>query len=153
MSTGPVYSHGGSDEGGYPAIPGTGVSSGRPISTLGAAQEGHALYLALSGTTGQTKTVLVEGQGGQVDANGNLPAAEWQDYSGGGYVMVVGAANATATLAKVLPRAIPYWRTRIISAPDASVLNSYCPGVIGIDGRLTKANRPALATNAQITTQ
>src|SRR4051812_9037825 len=107
----PVFSHGGFDEPGYVAIAGSGVSKGRPVSSLSASQDGHVMNLVLTGTAGQTKTVKLEGHGGSVDQSGFPVESDWIDYSGGGYVMVVGGGNAPATLSKKLPRGIPYWRT------------------------------------------
>ena len=79
----PTYSHGGPGSVGFPLVVGTGVSSGQPISIVNSTNDDAVFTLILSGTTGQTLTVVIEANGGPIDATGNPPASDWVDVTAG----------------------------------------------------------------------
>ena len=135
----PTYSHGGNSQSGFPAVLGTTTNSGRPVAIVQAISQA-AMQVFFSGTS---CTVLIEGNGGLVDQTGNPPAAEWIDYSSGGYSLTNGSQ-----LSKYLPRAIPYWRTRI-TAIVAGTLVSYVPSVVGPNGVIVSASYPSLTSGPQ----
>src|ERR1700687_5781556 len=105
----PTYSHGGVSAGGFPVVVGNATNSGRPIFIGDAVATNTLLLPGLMGFfTGTSCTVLVEGNGGQVDATGNPPASDWIDVSSGGISLTTGQF-----FAKVLPIQFPIYRTRI----------------------------------------
>jgi hypothetical protein len=133
----PIYSHGGATTNNFIAVPGTSTNSGRPISIIQATLN-PAIQIFWAGTS---VTVLIEGNGGQIDSTGNPPSGEWLDYSSGGFALTNGQS-----LSKYLPRTIPYWRTRItaINTPTGVGLVSYCPSIIGPEGKIVSASYPPI---------
>lgn len=136
----PVYSHGGASQAGFPAVPGTSTNAGRPVAIVQANQTDPCMQIFFVGTS---CTVLLEGNGGQIDSTGNPPSGEWIDYSNGGYALTTGQ-----TLSKFIPRCVPYWRTRI-TAIVAGTLQSYCPSIIGPSGVVVSASYPKLDSGPQ----
>lgn len=140
----PVYSHGGPSMQGFPSVPGNTTNSGNPVYIL-QAQVDPAMNIFFSGTS---CTVLVEGNGGQIDpTTGAPPTAEWFDYSSGGYALTNGQQ-----LSKFVPRSIPCWRTRIsaITIGAGSGLWSYIPSIVSPrDGVVVSASRPSVSSPPQ----
>jgi hypothetical protein len=138
----PIYSHGGPTVNNFIAVVGTTTNAGRPIMIVQATVD-PAIQIFWSGTS---CTVLLEGNGGQVDSTGNPPSGEWVDYSSGGYALTNGQA-----LSKFIPRCVPYWRTRItaINTPTGTGLVSYCPGIIGADSTITNASYPPIDSGSR----
>ena len=138
----PTYSHGGASANGFPAVLGTTTNSGRPVAIVQAIQQ-PAMQIFFSGTS---CTVVVEGNGGQLDSTGNPPAGEWVDYSSGGFALTNGQQ-----LSKKLPFSIPYWRTRIsaINTPTGQGLVSYIPSIVVSNGWVVSTGYPEISTGQQ----
>jgi hypothetical protein len=139
----PTYSHGGAAAGGFPAVPGTTQSSGRPI-WIGSAAQQPALVAFFTGTT---VTFLIEANGGLVDSTGNPPSGEWVDVSNGGYTLTTGQS-----IAKLLPLSVPCYRTRItsITLGGGSGLVSYTPSIVTIGGVQAAASYPKLSSSQSL---
>lgn len=134
----PTYSHGGSTVGPWTAVSGAVTGSGRPISVVPAHPVNIPVVVIVC--TGGTATVILECNGGQLGDDGNPPAAEWVDVSGGGYTMTAGDVRC-----KRLPPVMPYWRTRITAIAGATVL-SYVPLLVLESGGKVSASYPGLTS-------
>lgn len=134
----PTYSHGGQAVGPWAAVSGTVTGAGRPISAVPA----HPVNIPVMTIvcTGGTATVVLEANGGQLGDDGNPPAGEWVDVSGGGYTMTDGDVRC-----KRLPPVMPYWRTRITAIAGATVI-SYIPLLVLEDGGKVSASYPGLSS-------
>jgi hypothetical protein len=141
----PTYSHGGTSAGGFPVVVGNTTNAGRPI-WVGDSQGVHQLLLPgiMGFFVGTSCTVLVEGNGGQVDATGNPPAAEWVDISSGGIALTTGQ-----NFAKTLPIQFPCYRTRI-TAIVAGTFFSYVPSIITAGGVQASARYPKLSSSQSL---
>src|SRR5574343_742065 len=136
----PTYSHGGANAGGFTAVPGTTISSGRPIFIGDAISTSNQLLPGLIAFfSGTTVTFVVEGNGGLIDSTGNPPTGEWIDVSSGGYTLTNGQS-----IGKVLPIQFPVYRTRstAITLGGGSGLNSYVPSIITEGGVVASARYP-----------
>lgn len=136
----PIYSHGGTSVTGFPAVPGTSPSSGRPIVIINATKE-PVLRVAYTGTS---VTFVVEGNGGLYDPSTfSFPAGEWDDISSGGFTLTNGQ-----TLGKYLPLGYTAYRTRItaISAPTGNGLVTYVPFLIRGDQQIGASYPSELTT-------
>jgi hypothetical protein len=120
----PCHSLGGQSDGSWAAVPGTtSTSTGLPIDISGASPEQANWPVMEIFCVGGTATVLIEANGGLLDATSNPPSGEWIDISSGGYSMTSGS-----NIAKRVPPNLPYIRTRITALSGATV-TSYVPCV------------------------
>lgn len=137
----PTYSHGGETSGPWVAVSGTVTGSGRPISAVPAHPVNIPVMVIVCATG--TATVVLEANGGQLDDNGNPPAGEWVDVSGGGYDLTAGD-----TLCKRLPPVMPYWRTRITAIAGGATVTSYVPLLVLAEGGKISASYPGLTSTS-----
>jgi hypothetical protein len=119
----PCFSHGGQSDGSWAAVAGTTTNSGNPIDISGASPEPANWPVLEIFCAGGTATVLIEANGGLLDANAAPPSGEWIDISSGGYAM-----TSATNVAKRIPPNLPYIRTRITVISGATV-TSYVPAV------------------------
>jgi hypothetical protein len=144
----PTYSHGGAGAGGFPAVPGTTQSSGRPIFIGDAVSQTNQILPGLIAFfVGTTVTFVVEGNGGLIDPTGNPPSAEWIDVTNGGITLTTGQS-----IGKTLPIQFPVYRTRItaITLGGGSGLVSYVPSIITAGGVQASARYPKLSSSQSL---
>lgn len=144
----PTYSHGGTSAGGFPVVIGTSTNSGRPIYIGDAVSTDSLILPGLIGFyTGTTCTILVEGNGGQIDNTGNPPSGEWVDISSGGITL-----TNNQSFAKTLPLQFPCYRTRITvnTAPTGNGFVSYVPSIITSGGVQASARYPKLSSTQSL---
>lgn len=127
----PIYSHGGSDAPGWPAVKNP-TANGRPISVIGSSSP-MAFMMIWQPTRPtdpvETITVTIDCNGGVPGPTGAPPDAEWIDCLPGapltlGYSATVPPGNVLNWAKKVIP-SVPFWRTRIISQPGRGTFLSY----------------------------
>ncbi len=144
----PVYSHGGTTAGGFPAVIGNTTNSGRPVFIGDAVATNTLLLPAMVGFfSGTSCTVLIEGNGGTIDSTGNPPSGEWIDVSGGGYALTNGQS-----FAKTLPMQFPCYRTRIsaMTIGGGTGFQSYVPNIITNGGVVASARYPKLSSSQSL---
>lgn len=135
----PTYSHGGVQVGRWAPVVGDAVSAGRPIQVAGSHPSPSNWPILIIVLKAGTATILIEGNGGELDQNGNPPSDEWIDVSNGGYALdIVGSTK----VAKRLPPIMPIYRTRI-SAEAGGELVSYVPCLILPSGQIISAQHPS----------
>ncbi len=117
----PVYSHGGSTFGPFIAVPGTTVSSGRPVSIYQWPQQSWSEFLwpaMFIFFTGTSATVLLEGSSGLISGSPPAPpSGEWVQIQS--YSMATGDKQVP-----LCPPQFLYFRTRI-TAIVAGTVTSY----------------------------
>jgi hypothetical protein len=125
MGYSPCYSlGGGTTPGGIPAVPGTAIGAGRPVSLLavpqGTAIQNCPVMVVIS--TAASANVIIECNGGPVDINGNPPDSDWLDVSSGGYTVTAGSV-----LGKRCPPGVPFWRARLSAYTGPGSVTAYFP--------------------------
>lgn len=144
----PAYSHGGPGTPGWPAVLGTTVSNGNPITILSATREGRGTLACFNkGTT--TVSFVIEGNGG-IATSGAPPSDEWVLFPVliGNMIVQAMTLGPGDNVAFVTIPELHYVRTRITLAVPGCNLVSYVPLLYLEEGQPVSAHNPRLENNA-----
>lgn len=141
-----VYSLGGVDDGGNPAVPGIGPCTGRAISIYGAIGCAVMHVVLKRGTSCQVELL---GNNGQVDTVGVPPVDEWVSY---GRFNLDFSSFDSQFWRPTLNMGVPYWRCDILAspAPVGSILVTACVSSMRTIGQVVSPSYLRYSTGIQM---